>query len=32
LRIALKHQPKSKDGTCDPGETDVDVTFPLNQK
>lgn len=29
IRIALKHQPKSKDGTCNPGETDVDVTFPL---
>jgi hypothetical protein len=29
IRIALKHQPKTKDGTCSPGETDVDVTFPL---
>jgi hypothetical protein len=29
VRIALKHQPKKKDGTCSPGETDVDVTFPL---
>ena len=29
IRIALKHQPKKKDGTCNPGETDVDVTFPL---
>lgn len=29
IRIALKHQPKSKDGTCSPGDTDVDVTFPL---
>jgi hypothetical protein len=30
VRIILKHQPKSKDGTCDKGETDVDVTFPLS--
>ncbi|MEY4002121.1 MAG: hypothetical protein RIT07_163 [Bacteroidota bacterium] len=29
VRIILKHQPESKDGTCDKGETDVDVTFPL---
>jgi len=29
IRIALKHQPKKKDGTCNPGETDVDVTFPI---
>lgn len=29
IRIALKHQPKSKDGTCDKGETDVDVSYPI---
>ncbi|MEZ4720993.1 MAG: hypothetical protein R2813_03845 [Flavobacteriales bacterium] len=27
--ISLKHQPDVKDGTCNPGETDVEVTFPL---
>ncbi|MFT6983318.1 MAG: hypothetical protein ACJAUD_002090 [Crocinitomicaceae bacterium] len=26
-QIVLKHQPGIKDGTCAPGETDVDVTF-----
>lgn len=29
LRIRLKHQPGSKDGTCTPGETDIDVEFPV---
>lgn len=29
LRIVLRHQPDVKDGTCDPGETDVDVEFPM---
>lgn len=29
VRINLKHQPKSKNGTCDPGESDVDVSFPF---
>jgi hypothetical protein len=29
LRIVLRHQPDAKDGTCDLGETDVDVEFPL---
>jgi hypothetical protein len=29
LRTTLKHQAKNKNGTCDPGETDVDVTFPF---
>ena len=28
LRITLKHQPESKDGTEAPGETDVEVNFP----
>lgn len=27
--IVLKHQPGGKDGTCDQGETDVDVVFPI---
>lgn len=26
-QIVLKHQPGTKDGSCAPGETDVDVTF-----
>ena len=29
LRIALKHQPDIKNGSCDIGETDVEVEFPL---
>lgn len=29
LRIVLKHQPGSKDGSMTTGETDVDVTFPV---
>lgn len=29
LRIRLKHQPGSKNGTCNPGATDVDLSFPL---
>ncbi len=28
VNIRLKHQPGIKDGTCDPGETDVEVNFP----
>ena len=27
VQIVLKHQPDVKDGTCAPGETDVDITF-----
>lgn len=27
VQIVLKHQPGIKDGSCSPGETDVDVTF-----
>lgn len=27
VQIVLKHQPGIKNGTCDPGETDLDVTF-----
>jgi hypothetical protein len=27
--IILKHQPGIKDGTCEPGETDIEVYFPL---
>lgn len=29
LTLTLKHQPGVKDGTCAPGETDVEVTFPV---
>ncbi len=29
LRITLRHQPGVKNGTCDPGESDVDVEFPV---
>lgn len=29
VTISLKHQPDVKDGTCTPGDTDVEVTFPL---
>ncbi|MDC1221312.1 type 1 periplasmic binding fold superfamily protein [Salibacteraceae bacterium] len=29
LTISLKHQPDVKDGTCNPGETDVEVIFPF---
>jgi hypothetical protein len=30
VRITLKHQPDGlKDGTCNPGETDIEVTFAL---
>lgn len=29
LMISLKHQPGTKDGTCGPGDTDVEVTFPV---
>lgn len=27
MRVQLKHQPNVKNGTCDPGDTDVDVNF-----
>lgn len=29
VTITLKHQPGVKDGTCEPGETDVEVTFVI---
>lgn len=29
VRITLKHQPGVKDGTCEPGETDIEVNFPI---
>lgn len=29
LNIKLKHQPNLKNGSCDPGETDIDVDFPI---
>lgn len=27
VQVELKHQPGVKDGTCPPGETDIDVTY-----
>ncbi|MCC7298200.1 MAG: hypothetical protein IT244_07705 [Bacteroidia bacterium] len=32
LRVVLRHQPGEKNGSCDPGETDVDVNFPVRIK
>ncbi len=32
ITIVLKHQPGVKDGTCDPGATDVQVIFPVSLK
>jgi hypothetical protein len=29
IQIELKHQPGIKDGTCNPGDTDISVNFPL---
>lgn len=29
IKVELKHQPDVKDGTCDPGDTDVEVTFEV---
>lgn len=29
LRVTLRHQPVGKDGTATPGDTDVEVTFPV---
>jgi len=29
IKVRLKHQPGIKNGTCDPGETDVEVDFPF---
>lgn len=29
LRITLRHQPGTKDGSATPGDTDVEVTFPV---
>lgn len=29
VTVTLKHQPNVKDGTCAPGETDVEVVFPF---
>lgn len=28
VQVVLKHQPDIKTGSCDPGETDIDVLFP----
>ncbi len=27
--LVLKHQPGIKDGSCEPGETDVEISFPV---
>ena len=32
ITVALKHQPKIKNGSCAIGETDVEVTFPVSVK
>lgn len=32
LTIILKHQPGIKDGSCNPGETDVEVKFPFRSR
>lgn len=32
VAISLKHQPGVKDGSCTPGETDVELTFDLEIK
>lgn len=29
LQITLKHQPEGKDGTCNPGSVDFNVTYPV---
>lgn len=29
ITVKLKHQPGIKDGSCTPGETDIEVAFPL---
>ncbi|MCB0803533.1 MAG: hypothetical protein KDB74_10575 [Flavobacteriales bacterium] len=29
LKLTLKHQPDVKDGTCTPGDTDVEINFPV---
>ncbi len=29
VKVELKHQPGIKDGSCEPGETDVEVTFEV---
>lgn len=30
LNVQLRHQPNSKNGTCDPGSSDADVDFTVN--
>ncbi|UTW63161.1 hypothetical protein KFE98_03115 [bacterium SCSIO 12741] len=29
IKITLKHQPGVKDGSCSPGETDIEIEFPV---
>jgi hypothetical protein len=30
INVVLRHQPGVKDGTETPGDTDIDVVFPVN--
>ncbi len=30
LNVQLRHQPNAKNGSCDPGSSDADVTFPVS--
>lgn len=30
VSVTLRHQPGVKDGTCDPGDSDVEITFPVS--
>ncbi|HEY0271622.1 MAG TPA: hypothetical protein VGC22_00500 [Chitinophaga sp.] len=32
LNVQLRHQPNAKNGSCDPGSTDADVTYTVNIK
>lgn len=29
VRVTLKHQPGVKDGSCTPGDTDIEIDFPI---
>jgi hypothetical protein len=29
VTVTLKHQPGVKDGTCEPGDTDIEIAFPV---
>lgn len=32
LNVQLRHQPNAKNGSCEPGSTDADVTYTINIK